>query len=113
MEKAIEIQKENINSLLQLVKDNPDLPILPMVDYEIVADDCYSYWTGSWGNAEIDSYCIANERVLFLSDGTEEIFEQINGTVPDYVENEKEYIDYMVMALDWTKAIIVYIELPN
>ena len=30
---------EKINELLELIKANPDLPILPMVDHEIVAED--------------------------------------------------------------------------
>ena len=49
MRKEIDIQKEYINGLLELVKQNPDLPILPMVDSEIVGDDGYCRWMGSWG----------------------------------------------------------------
>lgn len=32
-------QKERLDELFKLIKENPDLPILPMVDSEIVADD--------------------------------------------------------------------------
>ena len=49
MRKESEIQKENIGKLLDLIKQNPELPILPMVDSEIVADDYCAYWAASWG----------------------------------------------------------------
>lgn len=34
--------------LLKLIKENPDLPIVPMVDSEVVQDD-FGYWLGAWG----------------------------------------------------------------
>ena len=42
-------QKERLDVLFKLIKENPDLPILPMVDSEIVADDFCARWTGSRG----------------------------------------------------------------
>lgn len=34
-----------ITEFIELVKANPDLPIIPMVDAEIVGDD-YGWWLG-------------------------------------------------------------------
>ena len=31
--------KKNREELFKLIQENPDLPIVPMVDYEIVAED--------------------------------------------------------------------------
>jgi len=56
---------EKTKELLDLIKANPDLPVIPMVDYEVVCDDCCTYWMGSWGNAKVDEYYIRNERVHF------------------------------------------------
>ena len=41
-------ERENREELFRLIKENPELPIVPMVDAEIVADDC-GYWIGAWG----------------------------------------------------------------
>ena len=38
---------ETNKDLLQLIKDNPDLPIIPMVDAEIAGDD-NGYYMGLW-----------------------------------------------------------------
>ena len=40
-------KKENITSLLELMKENPDLPIVPVVSGEIAGDDC-GYWMADW-----------------------------------------------------------------
>lgn len=32
MKKAIEIQQENLNKLIRLMKENPELRVIPMVD---------------------------------------------------------------------------------
>ncbi|WP_268760938.1 hypothetical protein [Enterococcus sp. RIT-PI-f] len=41
MRAEIKIQKGNVRSLLDLIKENPDLKILTMINAEIVADDTY------------------------------------------------------------------------
>lgn len=65
-----EKERKNREELFKLMQKNPDLPVVPMVDSEIVADDC-GYWLGSWGSAEVDEYFISEraERVFFKSDG--------------------------------------------
>lgn len=114
MEKAIEIQKNNLLSLFELIQQNPDLPIVPMVNYEIVADDFALYWMGSWGEARVDSYILRDDRVWYLSDGKEEIFENIFEFPFDLPkEQEEQFIEDSVSSLPWIKAIMVKIELPN
>lgn len=107
---------ENIEKLLQLIKENPDLPILPMVDGEVCGGDDYNYWMGAWGRCRIDEYLIdewyGDGCVRFKSDGDEDtIIEGIaeikyDGTDEDYEKAEKE------VASMWKKAIVVYICLP-
>lgn len=43
MKNAMDIQKRNLLHLFGLIRQNPDLPIVPMVNYEVVADDCAMY----------------------------------------------------------------------
>ena len=50
-----------VEELLKLMKDNPDLPIVPMVNFEVVGDE-FSYWMGSWGRSEVGEYYIGEER---------------------------------------------------
>ena len=60
-----------VEELLKLMKDNPDLPIVPMVNFEVVGDE-FSYWMGSWGRSEVGEYYIGEERVHFRGDEDEE-----------------------------------------
>ena len=105
--------KKNIEKLLQLIKENPDLPILPMVNGEVCGDDDYNYWMGSWGWCRIDEYLIdewyGNGCVRFKSNGNEDITiegiaeTKYDGTDEGYKKAEKE------VASMWKKAIVVYI----
>jgi len=47
-----------LNDLLQLIKENPDLPVIPMVDSDVVAGDEYGYWIGSIGKCEVREFAI-------------------------------------------------------
>lgn len=114
MRNVMDIQKQRLLSLFGLIKQNPDLPIVPMVNYEIVADDCALYWMASWGEARIDSYILRDDRIWYLSDGKEEIFENLFEFPVDLPkEQEEKFIEDAVSSLPWIKAIIVKIELPN
>ena len=50
-----------IQKFLKLISENPDLPIIPMVDHEVVCEDC-GRWLGSFGNAYVDEYVLFNDR---------------------------------------------------
>lgn len=116
--------KECLEQVLELMKENPDLPVVPMVGWDIVADDSYSYWLGKWTRARVDKYLVSEERVHFYSDGIygdeEELsdlneIEQVLWHYYDYslVDswNDRECIDYY-KHLPWQEAIVVYIDRP-
>lgn len=106
-------QKENSEELFQLIKDNPDLPILPMVDSEIVADDGCSRWAASWGSAYVGEYIIGNERIWFKNeDDAEEVLNDCVGGI-DFYGMEDEKVNKEYEKLPWIKAIIVNIDLPE
>ena len=102
---------ENRRTLFRLMEENPELPIVPMVDGEIPGDDS-GYWLGAWGSARVEEYLINSERVVFKSDDdvfdvlerhlTTEEFERL----PETEEECRPFYD----ALPWIKAIIVYID---
>lgn len=110
--------QKNHSELFRLMAENPELPILPMVDTEVVAGDEYGRWIGGFGNAEVREYAIdewyGDGLVRFRDDsGVEELLIEgiaevkYDGTEADYekAKNEAEAI--------WTKAIIVNIDLPD
>lgn len=71
---------ENIQKLICLAKEHPELPIIAMVDGEIVGDDC-GRWVGDFGSVELGEYVSYNER---LFDDREEFKEQFY----DYNDDE-------------------------
>lgn len=106
-----EKERKNREELFRLMKENPDLPVIPMVDGEIPGADC-GYWLGAWGTAQLDEYLEASDRIVFKSD--DDVFDVLERFLPcdefyqlPHVESEcrKKYD-----ALPWKKAIIVYIE---
>lgn len=111
-----EKQKERWEELFRLIKENPDLPVVAMVDGEIIGDDS-GYWIGAWGSARVDEYLLTKNRewVVFKSD--DDVFAVLENHLSDeefekLPETETE-CRVVYEALPWTKAIIVYIELPE
>ncbi|MBD5112106.1 MAG: hypothetical protein HDT42_06155 [Ruminococcaceae bacterium] len=106
---------KNIKTLLELIKENPELPILPMVDSEIVGDG-YGRWSGTWGAARVDRYLTTNDdwepQIILERDYemlevlerymTDDEFERL----PDDETEWRKVYD----SLPWTKAIIVNID---
>lgn len=110
-------ERENRDELFRLMKENPELPVVPFVDGEIALEDT-GYWLGAWGRADVDEYVIAEraERFLFRSD--DDVFDALEAymswddfeKLPEDEETcRREYYD----KLPWKKAIIVYINLPE
>lgn len=129
-----------IQLLLQFIKENPDLPVIPMVYYEVVDGD-YNRWMGSIGDCYVGEYAILNERYYEDRDEFEEDYydynmEEINEqfgydpciwkthvdmgqiTKEEYELNEtanKKIDEYLDVIADkyFKKAIIVNIDLPE
>ena len=87
-----EKEKQNREELFRLMQEHPDLPVLPMVDEEIVADDCSVWWMGSWG--------------------PDEVMPEVKGW--DWYDNAtEEEVEAEFKALPWIEAIIVFISTPE
>lgn len=119
----IEKQTENLKELFDLIRKHPDLPIVAVVDSEVVAEEGYAYWLGSWGSCIVDKYIIHEDYgVIFYDQGkpdTVDIFEKyfdyaecgIDEEMPD--EEALPLMKEKIDTLDWLEAIIVYIQLPD
>ena len=99
--------------LLKLVAENPDLPVVPLVDSDVVGDDS-GYWIGSFGRSEVGEYALYGERYYTDRDDLEEMYADY--IADDYPDMNDE--DFFAMVKDktkdwWTKAILVYIGTPD
>ena len=107
----------NEKKLLKLVQENPELPIVPMVDGEVCQEDSYGYWLGSFGRSEVNEWVCVNERFYTRND-QDELEEQFSDDIcddyPDMPDVEfQKMVHKKVEALPWKKAIIVYIDMPE
>ena len=106
---------DNIKHLIQLMDENPNLPVIPMVGQDIVAD-CTGEWVASFGKAEVNKMCIYEEKVLFREDKnaikTVEALELEGLTEGRTREESIEKLSGYLDELDWLEAIIVHIETP-
>ena len=110
---------ENIKEILKLIDENPDLPVIPMVGQDIVADS-FGEWTAEVGEAEIRKLCIYEDAVIFYDENTLKtagLLELDYDTlgIPESMSSGeanrrlKAFID----SLDWLEAIIIHIETPT
>lgn len=102
---------------LRLVQENPDLPIVPMVNGELVCDDGYNYWLGSFGSSEINEWVCVDDH-FYTRNEQDEVEDVLSDRLcDDYPElSDEEFfrvIHERLEALPWKKAIIVYIGLPE
>ena len=106
---------DNIKHLIQLMDENPDLPVIPMVGQDIVAD-CTGEWVAHFGKAEIKKMCIYGEKVIFREDKnaikTVEALELEGLTEGRAREESIEKLNGYLDELEWLEAIIVHIETP-
>lgn len=112
--KAIKWQtRAKTRELFELIRDNPDLPILPFVDSEIVADDGYNRWIGSWGSSHIIEYVMVemyNDYPEMVEKGETEQYEEF---LYDCAEMTEEEVQEHIKGIEWIKAIAVNIDLPD
>lgn len=101
--------------LVDLINENPNLPVITMVEMEIVGDDTYGRWYSTIGLACVDEYVMYEKRhsdginVIYKSD-IEEIIEDLQEREEDLTDEQAEK---MALCLDWEKAIFLNIDLPE
>lgn len=120
MKTGIQIQQENLNMLLKLMKDNPTLRVLPMVDTDVVPSDDFAMWAGEFGTSEIDYIWDEDERIYFKSTDYDELIDEemeiigCNEELKDLTEEQIEHMaDKKVENLEWEKVIVVKITIPS
>ncbi len=109
-------EKDYRDKLFKLMQENPDLPVIPVVDANLCGDG-YALYMGSWGSARVDEYIIPSKKdyLRLKSDG--DVFDVLYAclsrkdfdALPQNESDCRPYYD----ALPWVKAIIVYINRPD
>ena len=105
--------------LLDLIKENPDLPVYAYVDGELCGDDS-GYWIGEFGKTTIKSF--AKVRSWGYYD-TDIVYDDELGDYEAYLlENEysdlsdedaEEEVQKELSSLQFKKAIFVYVKMPK
>ena len=112
----VQAMNENIKEILKLIDEHPDLPVIPMVGQDIVAD-CTGEWVAHFGKAEVKKMCIYGEKVVFRewknAIKTVEALELEGLTEGRTREESLDKLNGYLDELDWLEAIIVHIETPT
>ena len=103
--------------IIKLIEENPDLPVVPMVDCEVLGDNSYQYWLGKWGRCRITEYYLGEERVHLKDvDDEEDVLSDMAGCKycrdpqgRDIYDLTDEEWDALYKSIPWTKCIVVYI----
>lgn len=107
-----EREKQNREKLFKLMQENPELPVIPLVDSEVVYDDSCCNWIGSWGWAEKVKFISGEERIYFNDDDPEDVLTAAKGW--DWYEAATdEEVAEAFAGLPWIEAIAVYIGTPE
>lgn len=108
---------KNSELLLMLIKENPNLDILPLVAEDAAGE--YGYTVGSFGEPSVEEYVFGDdythigmncERLYIRSNDEDDMFDIITD---NHADNDEELTDREVGDildnLKWKKAIFVYI----
>ena len=103
----------------ELMQANPELPVIPCVDGDVVGGDEYYCWLGSWGESAVQEFIIGKERTYYreedICEMNDVLYERYDPELVDNMTDEETRAAYN--ALPWKKAIFVnvhqYEEEPN
>lgn len=108
----------NTEKLLDLIQKNPELPIVPLVDSEVVAGDEFGWWLGQWGKADVTEYYLGREGIHFKDDDEENILSDLDGCRYGHDQDDRDIYELsddewnkLYASIPWTKAIVVHITL--
>lgn len=102
---------ENIEALRAMLYNHPALPVICMVDSEIIAADTWSRWLGKVGEVHLEKVWIGAEGVYYY-DKTGIDADAIND--PNCIYPEMELTDERAKevydGLPWTECIVINID---
>lgn len=94
----------DINQLINVIKENPHLRILPMVDTDVVQGDDFSWWIATWGKTSVEQIYHYGDRVYVKSSNEDELVDIL--TDPDDSDEKR---DRIAAEIAWERVIAVRI----
>lgn len=113
------------NKLCNILQTNADLPIMALVNADVVADDWYQTWFGDVTDAYIDNVWAGKEKIYFIGEALDNknIFMSNefpeNALVPTSymddaaVDKWMMYAEEFIKGLPWKKVIVLTVNTPN
>lgn len=105
--------------LARLISSHPGLPIIAMVEYEVVGDDESRRWAGSIGSCRVTEYVYTEygsmdgERIWQRHDAGDLVDRMVEDMDGVEYETARQQAWETVDAMPWEKAIILNIDLPE
>lgn len=116
-------ENKNVKKLLKLAAENPSLPIVAMVQYEVVADDSFSYWLGEIDAVDVEELWVSDGRTWTREDAEYECLSIVDDYAPDDVVAKIERLPEeklreqaameWINGLPWAKCIVIFIGTPD
>lgn len=113
-------------NLLKLAAENPTLPIVAMVDFEVVSGDEFVYWVGEINNVDIKELWLSpyDDARSWEREDAETEYEEF---MEAYASNEelmriecltddklhKQAAMEWIAGLPWTKCIVIFVDTPD
>lgn len=106
--------------LLELVEKYPELPVVPMVWYEVVCGDEYAYWVGNLDSVRVTKYYKSELKYddgrLYFWEDRDDLFDKILDIMCDkqcIEEIPDGDVEQRIENLDWIDCIAMFIGLPE
>jgi hypothetical protein len=102
-----------MKSFLELIKENPKLPIVCMVDGEVCCGEDHSRWCADFGSARVAEFIFWENHPY--GSGTFLDKEDVQ-EVREYLEMQDlsdAKVDEIIAGIQWKKAIVVNVDLPE
>lgn len=112
------MSNKKYEKLLNLIKENPTLRVIPLVEQEVVGDDSYGYWYASFGDCyieEVTMYHFIGDDYEIMTSDKDKIEEDMVERYADEHDNDiniEADIKSQMKELKWEKVITVYVETP-
>lgn len=111
-------------TLLKLAAENPAMPIVAMVNFEVVAGDEFVYWTGEINSVDVRELWLSPDARTWDREDAES---EWDGFIESYASNEdlmkiecwtddklyKQAAMEWIAGLPWTKCIVIFVDTPD
>ena len=106
----------SLNNLVELTQKHPGIPIVPMVDGEVVSEEGSIRWMGSFGSSYLAKVYIGKDRVYFFDDTCHEDIDEClrdSGLFWETCDLSEEDALTYYRNLSWKSVIAVNIDMPE